>query len=307
MEIRPNTSIAVIGAGTMGTGIAQVAAMAGHPAVVVDTIEQSLDRGRATLGRSLASVVKRSRLDAQACEAVQRRLAWTNALHAAADAVLVIEAIVERLDAKLDLFKTLEAVTGDQAILASNTSSLSVSELSKGVRRRDRFIGLHFFNPVPAMKLVEVVPAHSTALPVIAACGALMERWGKTPVIVRDVPGFIVNRVARPYYAEGFAALGEGLSAAAVDALMTGAGGFRMGPLALSDLIGQDINYAVACSVYDAYDRKTRFRPQSAQKALVGSAASWPQIGQGRLRPFGSPPPARVRIRRSLAIDHLGV
>lgn len=269
MEIRSNALVAVIGGGTMGIGIAQVASMAGHPVVIVDRSPRSLDAGRAAVSRSLAGLVKRGMLDQMASEAIQCRIVWTTNIEKAAPAALAIEAIVERMDAKTDLFNKLEAVVGETAIIASNTSSLSIAKLAHSLRRRDRFLGLHFFNPVPAMQLVEVVPASATSLVVLAACGELMERWGKRPVVVRDVPGFIVNRVARPYYAEGFAAFGEGIPASTIDTLLTKSGGFRMGPLALADLIGNDVNHSVACSVYEAYGRATRFRPQDAQRQLV--------------------------------------
>ena len=268
MEIRSNALVAVVGAGTMGAGIAQVAAAAGHPVLVLDTNEDALEKGRAIVAKSLAGLVKRGRVEPAVAEDITTRIRWSTDMSSAANAALVVEAIVEHLDIKISLFRQIEAAVSDEAVLASNTSSLSIGEIASALGRPERFIGLHFFNPVPAMRLVEVVSGPSTAQAVAGAAAELMVAWGKKPVAVRDVPGFIVNRVARPYYGEGFAALGEGVPAGIIDAALSEAGGFRMGPLALADLIGHDVNYAVACSVYEAYDRKTRFRPQDAQKHL---------------------------------------
>ena len=273
--------VAVIGAGTMGAGIAEVAARAGHRVRVIDSQAEALERGRAGVGRSIAAMVQRGRLDAADGEATIARLSWHESLADAAGAALAIEAIVERIDAKTALFAALEDIVAPDCVLATNTSSLSVDAMAAGLRHPGRFVGLHFFNPVTAMKLVELVPAAATDPSVAAGAAALMRGWGKTPVTVRDVPGFIVNRVARPYYGEGFCALGEGVAPETVDALLTGAGGFRMGPLALADLIGHDVNFAVACSVYDAYAGRTRFRPQDAQRSLVEAGRLGRKSGGG--------------------------
>ncbi|HET8613136.1 MAG TPA: 3-hydroxyacyl-CoA dehydrogenase NAD-binding domain-containing protein [Sphingomonas sp.] len=281
MEIRSEALIAVVGAGTMGAGIAQVAAAARHKVVVIDAAEDALKRGRATVAKGLEGLIRRGKLDAACKAAAESRIDWTTDLARAAPAALAIEAIIETIEAKRTLFASLSALLGPEAILASNTSSLSITALAEGLPGPERFLGLHFFNPVPVMKLVEVV-AHPTTDPVVKeAAAALMRRWGKHPVAVRDVPGFIVNRVARPYYAEGFAALGEGMDPAAVDHALTAGGGFRMGPLALADLIGQDVNYAVACSVFDAYEGQTRFRPQESQRALAESGRLGRKTGAG--------------------------
>ena len=269
MQIEADSVIAVIGAGTMGAGIAQVAAAAGHAVVVIDTQAAGLERGRAGIASSLAGLVRRGVLDDTGRAAIEGRTRWSGEIADAAGAALVIEAIVERMDAKLGLLAALAPIVGPDAILASNTSSLSINAMARALPEARRLIGLHFFNPVPVMKLVEVVPGEATDPALTEAAIALMRGWGKRPVRVRDVPGFIVNRVARPYYAEGFLAWGEGIEPAAIDHALVSAGGFRMGPLALADMIGQDVNYAVASSVYESYDGRTRFRPQASQRALV--------------------------------------
>jgi 3-hydroxybutyryl-CoA dehydrogenase len=274
-------TIAIIGAGTMGAGIGEVAALAGHHVIIVDQVEAARDRGRTNIAKNLARLVARGKIDEASCAAALANIRWTGDLTDIGDAALVIEAIIERLDAKQTLLAALEAVVSTTCTIATNTSSLSVEAMVAALHRPERFIGLHFFNPVPVMKLVEVIRTSRTAPEVADTATDLMRAWGKTPVAVKDVPGFIVNRVARPFYAEGFAALGEGIDASAIDALLTGAGGFRMGPLALADLIGHDVNYAVAAGVFDGYEGKTRFRLQGAQRALVEAGTFGRKTGSG--------------------------
>jgi 3-hydroxybutyryl-CoA dehydrogenase len=306
MEIRINAPIAIVGAGTMGVGIAQVAATAGHPVTIIDTREATLDQGRAALAKTLGQLVARGRLDPRAPADIESRVRWSSDIAQAGRSALVIEAIVEKLETKRALFGALARIVTVNTILASNTSSLGIGDIATALAKPERFLGLHFFNPVPAMKLVEVVAGPKTDPSALQAVIQLMARWGKHPVQVRDVPGFIVNRVARPYYAEGFAALGEGLDPIVIDTALVEAGGFRMGPLSLADLIGHDVNYAVATSVFEAYRGETRFRPQPAQEALVSRAWLGRKSGRGvydyahplpqpnRLRP--APPPARISV-----------
>ena len=296
MEIRGNSHAAVIGAGTMGCGIAQVASAAGHNVIVIDSNRDALDRGRATLSRSLAAMVKRGRIDEASAAAIEARVDWSPSLADAAGSALAIEAIVERLDAKRALISALAGMMGDEAILASNTSSLSIAAIAAGQPVPERIVGLHFFNPVPAMKLVEVVAGPQTSADVVAASLDLMRRWGKHAVTVRDVPGFIVNRVARPYYAEAFLALEEGLAPALIDGALSLAGGFRMGPLTLADLIGHDINYAAASSVHHGMAPHVRFRPQAAQARLVDAQWLGRKSGRG-VYDYAVPPPPLPLIR----------
>lgn len=269
MQIDTNSSVAVIGAGTMGTGIAYVAAMAGRRVVLIDGQTAALDRSENLVRKLLDQQMRKQTIDAAAAEMVAVRITRTTDLSQAAGAALAIEAVVEDMAVKTELFRALENVMPAGAVIASNTSSLSITALGSQLRDPGRFIGLHFFNPVPAMKLVEVIAAPATDPGLSASLSELMKQWGKVPVEVRDVPGFIVNRVARPYYAEGFVAWSEGVEPCLIDRLLERGGAFRMGPLALADMIGHDVNYAVACSVFEAYGGKTRFRPNDWQKALV--------------------------------------
>lgn len=281
MTLGTQQRVAVIGAGTMGSGIAFVAAAAGHPTVLIDGHAPALQRSRQTIADLLAGQVRRGQIGAEAAEQLRQRLSWSDDLGLASDASLTIEAIIEDETAKADLFERLEAALPDDAIIASNTSSLSIEQLARRLRRPARFVGLHFFNPVPAMKLVEVIGSGKNDPALLESLRTTLHAWGKEPVRVRDVPGFIVNRVARPYYAEGFRAVEDGIAAETVDSLLEGAGGFRMGPLALSDLIGQDVNYSVARAIYAAYHGKGRFRPSQVQAMLVETGALGRKSAQG--------------------------
>jgi len=276
------TVVGVCGAGAMGAGIAQVAAQAGHRTLVFDLDETALGRGRKGVESSLAAVVKRGKLTEEAAQATLARMEWTTDIGKLSVAGLVIEAIVEKLSVKQELFKRLEAVVGVDAILATNTSSLSVSDIAAGLAHPRRFMGLHFFNPAPIMKLVEV-PSGTATDPALAADAlALMQRWGKVAIAVRDVPGFIVNRVARPYYAEGWRALDEqAADAATLDFLYRDLGGFRMGPLELGDVIGHDINSAAARTVFEAYGGKVRFVLPAGQLEFVKQGRLGRKSGRG--------------------------
>lgn len=274
--------VGVCGAGAMGTGIAQVVAQAGASVVVFDTQASALDGGRKRIADSLAALVKRAKLGEATADAVLARVAWTEQLDDLADADLVIEAIVEREDVKADLFRALETVLSAEAIIATNTSSLSISKLAKSFTHPERFVGMHFFNPAPAMKLVEIVGGDRSDRAVIDAVAAAATSWGKSAVAVADVPGFIVNRVARPFYAEAFKALEERAAAPQlIDHLFRSGAGFRMGPFELTDLIGQDVNYAVACSIYEGYGGRTRFVPEPVQALLVQAQRFGCKNGEG--------------------------
>ncbi len=263
--------IGICGAGAMGAGIAQVAAQAGHPVAVYDMAEPALERGRGLIASSLASLVKRATLTQAAADEIAARVTFSTDLTALADAELVVEAIVEDQAVKADLFAKLEAVLAPTAILASNTSSLSIGALAAKLQHPARFLGMHFFNPAAVMKLVEVIAGPASDPAAVQQVLDLAAAWGKRGVPVRDAPGFIVNRVARPFYAEGFRAWTEGVGEPAeIDAAMRTAG-FRMGPLELTDFIGQDINFAAASSVYESYFGQGRFAPQLAQAALVAA------------------------------------
>ncbi|HCP55439.1 MULTISPECIES: 3-hydroxyacyl-CoA dehydrogenase PaaH [Pseudomonas] len=274
--------VAVIGAGAMGAGIAQVAAQAGHAVMLFDMREGAAAEAISSIDRQLAKRVEKGKLDAQTRTAVVARLQPAASIEALADAHLVIEAIVENLEVKRALFSQLETLCSADCILASNTSSLSVTALAAGMQHPQRIVGMHFFNPAPVMALVEVVSGLATD-PAIAQCiHRTAAAWGKKPVHTRSTPGFIVNRVARPFYAENLRALQEGAaSCATLDALMREAGAFRMGAFELTDLIGHDVNYAVTCSVFNAYYNDMRFQPSLMQKDLVDAGHLGRKSGQG--------------------------
>jgi len=281
LALGPDTAVFVVGAGIMGAGIAQVAAQAGHTVRLFDARDGAAAAAVAKTAATLDGLAAKGKLDAADAKAIAARIGAAASLGAAADAGLVVEAIVENADAKRSLFRDLEGVVGDDCVLASNTSSISVTALAHGLARPGRFVGMHFFNPVPLMKLVEVVSGLSTEPAVAAAVFELSRRWGKTPVHARSTPGFIVNRIARPYYAEALALLLERAAAPAViDACLRGAG-FRMGPCELMDLIGHDTNFAVTQSVFDANFGDKRYQPSLLQREMVDGGLLGRKSGRG--------------------------
>src|SRR5574343_252728 len=274
-------SILVVGAGIMGAGIAQVAAQAGHPVWLHDTREGAAAQAKAQLAKTLQGLVAKGKLGADAAEAAIARITPISDVAEARGARLAVEAIVEHLDAKRGLFQALEALLGEDAILATNTSSISVTAIANGLQRPERLVGMHFFNPVPLMKLVEVVSGLHTDPAVAEAIFQLSQAWGKVPVHARSTPGFIVNRIARPFYAEALALLQEQAATPAVlDACLRGAG-FRMGPCELMDLIGHDTNFAVTNSVYGANFQDKRYVPSGVQRDLVDAGWLGRKSGRG--------------------------
>ncbi len=273
--------VGVVGAGTMGAGIAQVAAWSGHRVVLYDVAPDVVARGTAGIARLLRRGAEKGRHTAVEAEAAIARIAGTVDLADFGSCGIVIEAAPERLDLKRDLFARLEAVVHDEAILATNTSTLSVAAIAGGLARPERLCGLHFFNPAPLMPLVEVIRGPRTDPAVAATVAGLARMWGKSPVEVEDRPGFIVNRVARPFYGEALRLLGEGVAdVATLDRLARDAG-FPMGPFELMDLIGIDVNYAAACSVYEGFFLDPRFRPHPIQRAMVESGRLGRKTGRG--------------------------
>lgn len=277
-----NTLVAVIGAGAMGAGIAQVAAQAGHPVRLYDNRPGAAAQAVEGIDRQLGRLVEKGKLPASERAAISARLQPVETLDALANARLVIEAIVENLSIKQALLSQLEALCNEDCILASNTSSLSITSLAAGLKRPQQVIGMHFFNPAPLMALVEIVSGLATDPAVAAALYETAKAWGKQPVHTQSTPGFIVNRVARPFYAESLRLLQEGAAdCATLDALLREAGGFRMGAFELTDLIGHDVNYAVTCSVFEAFYGDFRFQPSLVQKALVDAGRLGRKSGQG--------------------------
>ncbi|MFM8909716.1 MAG: 3-hydroxyacyl-CoA dehydrogenase NAD-binding domain-containing protein, partial [Gemmatimonadota bacterium] len=252
-----STIVGVVGAGAMGAGIAQVAAGRGHRVVIADASSDAIERARQGHSRAMVREVEKGRLRREEADAVLARISYVpemteESLQAFADGGLVIEAIIESLAAKRELFRVLEVVIDPSAVLATNTSSLSVAALAGGSRHPSRIIGIHFFNPAPVMPLVEIIPSIVTDAAITAAVRALVDGWGKTTVLAADTPGFIVNRVARPFYGEALRILEEGIAdAATIDWAMKTLGGFKMGPFELMDVIGNDVNFAVTSSVFE--------------------------------------------------------
>ncbi|HSA82619.1 MAG TPA: 3-hydroxyacyl-CoA dehydrogenase [Geminicoccaceae bacterium] len=274
--------VGVVGAGTMGAGIAQVAATAGHPVLLCDAAAGAAEAARSRIGAALDRAVGQGRLSSAQRPVISARIEACHGLDALASAGLVIEAIVEDLDAKQRLFEALEVFLEPTAILASNTSSLSITALAAKLQHPERVVGLHFFNPAPRMELVEVVRGLMTAPAVVATAWATVEAWGKTPVEVRSTPGFIVNRVARPFYGEALRALAEGAAeVATIDAVMREAGGFRMGPFELIDLIGLDVNLAVSRSIHAACHYDPRYAPSLIQREMVDAGRLGRKAGRG--------------------------
>ena len=281
-SLSPNAVVAVVGTGAMGAGIAQVAAAAGHTVWLLDAREGAAARAIEGIRAQFGKLADKGRMDAAAAQAAGTRLLAAADLSELADAALVVEAIVESLDAKQQLFSTLENIVGDDCILGTNTSSISITAIGAALRRPERLAGLHFFNPAPLMALVEVVSGLATDCAVADTLFATAKAWGKVPVHAKSTPGFIVNRVARPYYAEALRLAQEGAADyATIDAVMREAGGFRMGPFQLMDMIGHDVNFAVTKSVWGAFYHDPRFLPSLIQQELVDGGFLGKKSGRG--------------------------
>ncbi|MFF8968833.1 3-hydroxyacyl-CoA dehydrogenase [Streptomyces sp. NPDC014995] len=277
-----SSPVAVVGTGTMGQGIAQVALVAGHPVRLYDAAAGRAREAAAAIGARLDRLVEKDRLTTAERDAARARLTPVEDLAGLADCALVVEAVLERLDAKQELFRALEDVVGEDCLLATNTSSLSVTAIGGALRNPGRLVGLHFFNPAPLLPLVEVVSGFATDVTSATRAYETARAWGKTPVACADTPGFIVNRIARPFYAEAFAVYeAQGADPATIDAVLRESGGFRMGAFELTDLIGQDVNESVTHSVWQSFFQDVRFTPSLAQRRLVESGRLGRKTGQG--------------------------
>lgn len=273
-------TIGVVGAGTMGSGIAQVAAQSGFATVLADVQPAMLEKAQAAIQKNLQYLTDKQKITVEEASTITGRLRFTTDV-GQCRADVVIEAIVEKMDAKLALFAQLAAANGPHTILATNTSSLSVDALQQQVPAPERVVGLHFFNPAPLMKLVEVVQGRHTSAEVLEAAMALTRQLGKTPVLCKDAPGFIVNRVARPYYLEAMKLVELGHATVEnVDTALEAAG-FKMGPFKLMDLIGMDINFAVSTSVHEQLGQPIRLQPSPLQRQKVAEGKLGRKTGEG--------------------------
>ena len=274
--------VGVLGAGTMGSGIVQVAAQNGHNVVLVDLNEKILQQSKDKLAKIMARLVEKGRVSADDAEAIQTRISYSQDVHDFKECGFIVEAIVEDLGVKSKVFSQLEQIVPKGCILASNTSSLSIASIAASLSDPSLAIGVHFFNPAPLMPLVEIIPAVQTSDETLSATQSLIDGWGKVTVTCKDTPGFIVNRVARPFYGEALRIYEEGIADfATIDWALTELGGFKMGPFTLMDYIGNDINYAVTESVFEAFYFDPRFKPSFTQKRYSEAGFLGRKSGKG--------------------------
>jgi 3-hydroxybutyryl-CoA dehydrogenase len=273
-------SICICGAGTMGSGIAQLSATAGFNTILYELNQDVLEKAKTSIEKNLQTLVEKKKITAEEKEKIFHKIHFTNELlKCLAD--VVIEAIVENVKAKISLFSQLAAINNDKTIFATNTSSLSVTEIGNKVLNPHRVAGMHFFNPVPVMKLVEIVKAEKTSDETVKIIAELAKQFGKTAVVCRDSPGFIVNRVARPYYIESLRLVEEDqINFTTIDELLE-ATGFKMGPFKLMDLVGNDVNYSVSCNVYEQLNQPERLKPSYIQKEKVEKGELGKKSGKG--------------------------
>jgi 3-hydroxybutyryl-CoA dehydrogenase len=278
--MNPGYIICICGAGTMGNGIAQAAAASGFYTILYELNDAVLEKAKTSIEKNLQSLVEKRKITGNAKEETLNNLRFTNNLHDCLGEV-IIEAIIEKPEAKIALFNQLAEINHSETVFASNTSSLSITQIAKGVKNPERVIGMHFFNPATIMKLVEVVKTDLTNEQTTNSIIELTKQMNKTPVICKDSPGFIVNRVARPFYIESLRLVEEELiDLAKIDSLMESTG-FKMGPFKLMDLIGNDINYAVSCSVYEQLGDPERLKPSFIQKEKVVNGQLGKKTGKG--------------------------
>ena len=274
--------VGIIGAGAMGSGIAQVAAEAGHSVVLFDTNAEALSLSKSKLASVMDRLVEKGRLTSEEAQEIQNRISYADHMEALSESGIIIEAIIENLDVKKGVFSSIESLVSKDCIFASNTSSLSIASIASACERSERVLGIHFFNPAPLMPLVEIIPAIQTADEITDEARNIIDSWKKITVLAKDTPGFIVNRVARPFYGEAIRILEEGIAdVATIDWAMKEIGGFRMGPFELTDYIGHDVNYVVTETVFKAFFFDPRYKPSFTQKRLVEAGRLGRKSGQG--------------------------
>ncbi|WCO02188.1 3-hydroxyacyl-CoA dehydrogenase NAD-binding domain-containing protein [Psychroserpens ponticola] len=275
-------NIGIIGSGTMGSGIAQVAATAGCKVKLYDTNQAALDKAKASLEKILARLIEKGRIDTAEKKRIQSNISYVDSLKYLADSNLTIEAIIENLDIKQKVFSELESYVAEDCIIASNTSSLSIASIAASLQKPERCVGIHFFNPAPLMKLVEVIPAIQTSKAVLEKSIQTISDWKKVVAVAKDTPGFIVNRVARPFYGESLRIYEEGLADfTTIDYSLKTLGGFRMGPFELMDFIGNDVNYTVTETVFTAFYFDPRYKPAFTQKRFAEAGYLGRKSGKG--------------------------
>lgn len=275
--------VAIVGAGTMGSGIAQVFALSGFDTILYDLTDEAIERARLMIGKNLSKAVELGKLDEASKAATQARLVYTTQFEAL-KADFILEAIVEKLDVKIGLFLRLAEQNSPATIFATNTSSIPITQIAAGIPHPERVVGVHFFNPAHIMKLVEIISGAQTSAETASACFDMMLQLGKTPVMAKDAPGFIVNRVARHYYVEALKTLEEDVaSLEQIDSLMENIG-FKMGPFRLMDLIGVDTNFSVTSSMYQLFHQDSKFRPSRIQQQKVDAGHHGRKSGQGFYR-----------------------
>jgi 3-hydroxybutyryl-CoA dehydrogenase len=263
-------TVGIIGSGTMGSGIAQVAATAGCVVNLYDTNQMALDKAKASLDKILNRLIEKGRIDNNEKIRIQNNINYVDSLKKLSDSNLTIEAIIENLDIKKKVFSELESYVSTECIIASNTSSLSIASIAASLKKPERCVGIHFFNPAPLMHLVEVIPAIQTSYEVLEKSIDIISSWKKTVALAKDTPGFIVNRVARPFYGEALRIYEEGIADfSTIDHSLKTLGGFRMGPFELMDFIGNDINYTVTETVFNAFYFDSRYKPSFTQKRFL--------------------------------------
>ncbi len=279
---KEDSIIGVVGSGAMGSGIAQVAATAGHPTIIYDTNAAALVKAKANLSNSLNKLVEKQKITADKAADILALTTYSSSIQDFKSCDLIIEAIVENIDVKQSVFKELESITSDTCVLASNTSSLSITSIASACNNPEKVIGIHFFNPATLMPLVEIIPGVATDMVIANHCQALINSWGKVTVMAKDTPGFIVNRVARPFYSEALRIYDEQLAdMATIDWAMKEFGCFKMGPFELMDLIGHDVNYVVTETVWKQFYYDPRFKPSLTQKRLLEAKFLGKKSGRG--------------------------
>ncbi|MES2764166.1 MAG: 3-hydroxyacyl-CoA dehydrogenase NAD-binding domain-containing protein [Bacteroidota bacterium] len=274
--------IGIVGSGAMGSGIAQVAATAGHKTIIYDTNAVALEKAKTNLSSTLAKLVEKQKITNEKAQSILSLTSFSASVQELSSCDLIIEAIIENIDVKKTVFKELESITSQTCVLASNTSSLSITSIAAACLKPEKVIGIHFFNPATLMPLVEIIPGIATDQTIAVHCRTLIDSWGKVTVIAKDTPGFIVNRVARPFYSEALRIYDEQLAdMAAIDWAMREIGGFKMGPFELMDLIGHDVNYVVTETVWKQFYYDPRFKPSLTQKRLLEAGFLGKKTGRG--------------------------